>query len=152
MLKVNVRQMWWFLFLAIASYPMAVYASVELKKVILTAPFLSSWFGIWLFSIVGGFIASQIKVDETDNRLKNPIITKIIIGTFFGVAICMFLSDGADPPKLALTAYALVIATCASVVVTGFLVYIADQKRQNKVYKNLQDKYLPSSKDEENQK
>lgn len=152
MLKIKVRQIWWFVVLAILAYPTSVYAANAFSQVVTSPPFIASWFGIWLFSIVGGFIASQIKVDETDNRLKNPIITKIIIGTFFGVAICMFLSDGADPPKLALTAYALVIATCASVVVTGFLVYIADQKRQNKVYKNLQDKYLPSSKNEENQK
>ena len=148
MLKIKVRQMWWFLFLAIASYPMAVYASVELEQVVLVAPFLSSWLGIWVFAMAGGVASAFIRVEEIDRKLFVPFISKPFIGTVFGVGLCMFMSDGVDPPKGALTFWALIVSTCSTPVVAGFLVFISDQKRQNKVYKDLQEKYLPFSKKE----
>ncbi len=75
MLKVKMRQTWWFLFLAVASYPMAVYASVEFEQIVLTAPFLSSWLGIWVFAMSGGIASAFIRVEEIDRKLFVPFIS-----------------------------------------------------------------------------
>lgn len=144
MLKVKLRHIWWFLFLAIASFPMAVYASVHFEKVVLTAPFLSSWLGIWVFAMAGGTASAFIRVEEIDRKLFVPFISKPFIGTVFGVGLCMFMADGVDPPKGTLTFWALVVSTCSTPVVAGFLVFISDQKRQNRIYRTVQEKYLPS--------
>lgn len=50
----------------------------------LHAPFLISWFGVWLFAFLGGWASAFIKINEIDNRLQYPFIAKPLIGTVAG--------------------------------------------------------------------
>ena len=114
----------------------------------LSAPFLISWLGVWLFAFVGGLASGFIKVKDIDDRLLKPFIAKPLIGTICGVALAIYINQNANPPPLTLLPWALIGAFISTPIVTGFLVFISDQKRQDAVYNKLKDKYLPGGKED----
>lgn len=112
----------------------------------LSAPFLISWLGVWLFAFLGGLASGFVKISDIDNRLLYPFISKPLIGMTAGVAIAVFINQNAEPPPPTLIFWALMGSLLSTPVVTGFLVFISDQNRQNEIYEQVKDKYLPKSK------
>lgn len=112
----------------------------------LSAPFLISWLGVWLFAFFGGLASAFIRINDIDVKLSYPIIAKTLIGTTAGVAMAMMINGQAEPPPINLSFWAFVGSICSTPIITGFLVFISDQKRQNQLYKSAQDKFVPWSK------
>lgn len=113
----------------------------------LPAPFTIDWLGVWIIAALGGIAAASIKINDIDKYLKHPTFAKVAIGTTAGVVIAVFINQDAVPPPATLIFWAFVGAVCSTPIVSGFLVFISDQKRQNKLYKSAQDKFLPFGKD-----
>ncbi|OOS03009.1 hypothetical protein SAMN02745664_1393 [Moraxella cuniculi DSM 21768] len=114
----------------------------------LHAPFLISWLGIWLFAFLGGVASAFIKIADIDKRLIAPFIAKPLIGTICGVGVAIYLNGDNHPPSATLIAWALVGSVFLTPIITGLLVFISDQKRQDEVYQNIKDKYLPFNKED----
>ncbi len=109
----------------------------------LHAPFLISWLGVWLFAFLGGLASAFIKIQDLDNRLLYPFIAKPLIGMVSGVAIAVLINQNTEPPPPTLLFWALIGTFISTPIVTGFLVFISDQSRQNEIYTKAKDKYLP---------
>ncbi|WP_049237402.1 hypothetical protein [Moraxella canis] len=113
----------------------------------LHAPFLISWLGVWLFALLGGLASAFIKIDDIDKRLLMPFLSKPLIGTISGMAMAIYLNNNADPPSSVLMVWALGGSVFLTPIITGLLVFISDQKRQEHFYQKAKDKYLPFAKD-----
>ena len=113
----------------------------------LHAPFLMSWLGVWLFALLGGVASALIKIDDIDKRLLLPFLSKPLIGTISGMAMAIYLNGNAEPPSSILMVWALGGSIFLTPIITGLLVFISDQKRQEHVYQKVKDKYLPFTKD-----
>lgn len=118
----------------------------------LPAPFTIDWLGVWIFAILGGVAASFIKINDIDKYLKHPTFAKIAIGTTAGVVIGVFINQEAVPPPPTLIFWAFIGAVSSSPIVTGFLVFISNQDRQNDFYRSAQNKFLPWTKHEKERK
>ncbi len=112
----------------------------------LHAPFLISWLGVWLFAFLGGLASAFITIGDIDRRLRHPFIAKPLIGMTAGVVIAVFINQNAEPPPPTLIFWAFIGSICSTPIITGFLVFISDQKRQNELYKSAQNKFIPWSK------
>ena|SRR5699024_6118736 len=140
MLKIKIARVWWACLIAIAaSYPLSVMAADGLGLSQLSPPFVVAWIGIWVFAIAGGFCASFIYVTDVDSKLKNPAIAKVVIGTFWGMALCLALDALTSTPMGALPLFALFASCFSAPLCAGLMVYISDQKRQNEVYDLTKD-------------
>ena len=140
MLEIKFKRLWWACLIAIAaSYPMSVMAADNLGLSQLSPPFVVAWIGIWVFAIAGGFCASFIYVTDVDSKLKNPAIAKVVIGTFWGMALCLALDALTSTPMGALPLFALFASCFSAPLCAGLMVYISDQKRQNEVYDLTKD-------------
>lgn len=140
MLKIKIARRWWACLIAIAaSYPLSVMAADGLGLSQLSPPFVVAWIGIWVFAIAGGFCASFIYVTDVDSKLKNPAIAKVVIGTFWGMALCLALDALTSTPMGALPLFALFASCFSAPLCAGLMVYISDQKRQNEVYDLTKD-------------
>lgn len=138
MIKIKMRRLGWLCLIALlASYPLAVAAATQLEAHNLTAPFLVSWIGIWVFAAGGGFCASFIHVTDVDNKLKNPAIAKMVIGTFWGVALCLVIDALTSTPMGALPFFALFASCFSAPLCAGAMVYVGNQDRQNKAYDQI---------------
>lgn len=136
------------LFMIGISYPVSAVAAVVVKQSDLTAPFLFSWLGVWVFSMAGGICSGFVRIDDIDSKLYFAIFAKIFIGTFSGVALCLLIV-GNEEPEAALTFWAFFASLFSSPLVAGGLVYISNQRRLdqifNRVGRHAQDRYLPIS-------
>lgn len=109
----------------------------------LTAPFLLSWTAVWLFSFLGGIASAFIRIADIDKRLLYPFIAKPLIGMATGLALCLLINGENDPPSISLAFWGFIGSLCSAPIVTGFLIFISDQERQNELYKSAQDRFLP---------
>lgn len=109
----------------------------------LPAPFLLSWSPVWLFVFLGGFVTAFIQIADIDKRLLYPFIAKPLIGMTTGLALCLLINGDSDPPSISLAFWGFVGSVCSSPIVTGFLIFISDQDRQNALYRSAQDRFLP---------
>lgn len=140
MLKIKLYRAWWALLLAmLLSYPVATYAAETMQANGLVAPFLVSWLGVWVFAIAGGLGASFIYVTDVDSKLKNPVMAKLVLGTFWGVALCLFIDAMTSTPMGALPLFALAASCFSAPVCAGLMVYISNQKRLNGVFDLAKD-------------
>lgn len=110
----------------------------------LTAPFLISWLPFWVFTILGGLASGFVKIDDIDNRLRYPFISKPFIGMVSGMAVTTYLNKNVEPPPSDLLFWAFVVSLCATPIVCGFLVFISDQNRQNEFYIQAKERILPN--------
>lgn len=108
----------------------------------LPAPFSLSWLGVWIFVFIGGLASAFIKIKDIDDRLLHPFIAKPLIGMVSGMAIAIFINQNTEPPPPTLLFWALVGTFISTPIVTGLLVFISDQDRQNSVYNKIKDKYV----------
>lgn len=139
MLEIKLKSWSWrvwlsFLAATFASYPVSVQAATLVNASDLTAPFLTSWLGVWVFSGAGGLGASFIVIDDVDAKLRHPIIAKFVIGLFWGVGICLIVDALTSTPQGALTFFALFVSSFITPITAGLMVYVSNQKRQNKIY------------------
>ena len=141
MLKIKIARLWWACLIAIAaSYPLSVMAADSLGLSQLSPPFVVAWLGIWVFAIAGGVGASFIHVTDVDSKLKyNPAIAKVVIGTFWGMALCLALEALTDTPMGALPIFALFASCFSAPLCAGLMVYISDQKRLDSVFDLTKD-------------
>lgn len=152
MLKIKLSRLLAACVAALAlTYPVSVYAAIQLENRAYTAPFLFSWLGVWVFSIAGGICASFVRITDIDSKLYAAIFAKMFIGTFSGVALCLLIAANAEPPEAALTFWAFAASLFSSPLATGALVYISNQRRLdsifNRVSRHAQDRYLPINRD-----
>lgn len=108
----------------------------------LQAPFLISWLGVWVFALLGGLASGFIKIDDIDNRLRYPLISKPLIGMMSGVAMVSYINKNIEPPPTDLVFWSFVASLCSTPIITGFLVFISDQKRQNEFYTQAKERIL----------
>lgn len=134
-MKIKIKLSW---LMALSSvvialcYPLSVQAATLVQKSDLTAPFIFSWIGVWVFSGAGGFSAGFIRVDEIDDRLKNPKTAKFFIGLFWGVGICLLIDALTGTPQGALTFFALAVSSFATPSTAGAMVWLSNQRRINR--------------------
>ncbi len=152
MLKIKLSRLLAACVAALAlTYPVSVYAAIQLEGRDYTAPFLFSWLGVWVFSLAGGICASFVRIADIDSKLYAAIFAKMFIGTFSGVALCLLIAANAEPPEAALTFWAFAASLFSAPLATGALVYISNQRRLdsifNRVSKHAQDRYLPINRD-----
>ena len=112
-------------------------AATLVQKSDLTAPFIFSWLGVWVFSGAGGLGASFIVVDDIDAKLRHPIIAKFVIGLFWGVGICLLLDALTGTPQGALTFFALAVSSFATPSTAGAMVWLSNQKRIDKALNQI---------------
>lgn len=133
MIKIKLKMLWqlWVVCTVsiVAFYPVSVLAANVLVSSNLTAPFVFSWVGVWVFSGAGGFCAGFITVNDIDARLEHPRAAKFVIGLFWGVAICSLIDAFAEPPQGALTFFALAVSSFATPSTAGAMVWLSNQKR-----------------------
>lgn len=109
----------------------------------LPAPFLLNWTAVWLFCFLGGLASAFIRISDIDKRLLYPFISKPVIGMATGLALCLLINGENDPPSISLAFWGFVGSLCSAPIITGFLIFISDQERQNALYRGAQDKFLP---------
>ena len=132
MIKIKLARLWLICTVAIvASYPLSVMAAGLVQVSDLTAPFIFSWVGVWVFSGAGGLCASFIVIDDIDAKLRHPIIAKFVIGLFCGVGICLLLDALTGTPQGALTFFALFVSLFSTPSTAGAMVWLSNQKRIN---------------------
>lgn len=111
-------------------------------------PFTHEWLGFWVFAALGGLISAFIKIDDIDRRLTTPFVAKPLIGMATGIALAVMINGQTEPPPINLNFWAFMGSICSTPIITGFLVFISDQKRQNELYQSAQNKFVPWSKKE----
>lgn len=94
------------------------------------APFLMSWIPIWVFVFAGGIGSVFIKMPELDKHFMYLALAKPFLGVFGGIALCLVVADGSEPPEIALTAYAFVAALLSAPILQGLLAVVAIPKNQ----------------------
>lgn len=140
MIEIKMRRLGWLCFIAIlASYPLSVAAATQLEAHDLAAPFLVSWIGVWVFAAGGGVGASFIHVTDVDDKLKNPAVAKVVIGTFWGVALCLVIDALTSTPMGALPFFALFASCFSAPLCAGAMVYISNQKRLDATFDVVRD-------------
>lgn len=117
----------------------------------LPTPFTIDWLGVWLFAFLGGLATAFIKINEIDGRLLYPFVSKPLIGTVAGVAMSVMINGQTEPPPINLSFWAFVGSVCSTPIITGFLIFISDQKRQNEFYESARDKFIPFKKERDNE-
>lgn len=131
-LKIKLWQLWVVCTaIILICYPISVQAAVLVQKSDLTAPFIFSWVGVWLFSGAGGFGSSFIIVEDIDSKLRHPVIAKFVIGLFWGVGISLLIDALTDTPIGALTFFSLAVSSFSTPVTAGAMVWLSNQKRIN---------------------
>ena len=139
-MKIQIKLSWLMVLSSVIialCYPISVQAAILVQKSDLTAPFIFSWLGVWVFSGAGGLGASFIVVDDIDAKLRHPIIAKFVIGLFWGVGICLLLDALTGTPQGALTFFALAVSSFATPSTAGAMVWLSNQKRIDKALNQI---------------
>lgn len=103
---------------------------IVVNKYGMGAPFLISWLPVWIFAFAGGLGANFIKIPEIDKHFRYLMIAKPFLGLFGGIALCLLVSDGSEPPQIALTAYALISALLSAPILQGLIAVVTLPKNQ----------------------
>lgn len=130
----------WLLALALLSITKVVMASsatqitaetvIVMNKYGIGAPFLISWTPIWIFSLAGGIGAIFIKIPGIDKHFVSLAFAKPFLGLFGGIALCLFVSDGSEPPEVALSAYAFAASLLSAPILQTLMVVATIPKNQ----------------------
>lgn len=103
---------------------------IVVNKYGMGAPFLISWIPIWIFALAGGIGSNFIKMPEIDKHFRYLLVAKPFLGVCGGIALCLLVSDGSEPPEIALTAYALGAALLSAPILQTVLAVITIPKNQ----------------------
>ena len=98
------------------------------------APFLVSWVPIWLFALAGGIGANFIKIPDIDKHFRFLLLAKPFLGVFGGISLCVLISDGSDPPQVAMTAYAFVASLLSAPLLQALLAVTSIPRNQASLF------------------
>lgn len=137
-IRIKKRALWVFALIivmmtgAMAADPTYIRADtvIVMNKYGMGAPFLISWTPVWVFAMAGGIGANFIKIPEIDKHFRYLLLAKPFLGLFGGIALCLFISDGSEPPKVALTAYALISSLLSAPILQGAIAVATIPKNQ----------------------
>lgn len=132
MLRIKIKRLWWACVAAIALYPISARAQDSLPLLVLPAPFLIDWSGIWLFALGGGVCSAFVKMKEIDKRFHYPAFAKFLIGTFSGVGISLFIETFINTSIGFLTFFALFASLFSAPIAAGGMAWLSDQRRIDK--------------------
>ena len=131
MLKIKLRRLWWACLVAlVASYPFSVVAAQKLVDPhALTAPFLVSWTGVWVFAVGGGICAGFVRIADVDVNFYLPMVAKVFLGTFSGVALCLLIDAFTSTESGALAFFAYFASLFSAPLAGGTTVWLSKQRR-----------------------
>lgn len=124
---------------AMASDPIHINAQtvIVVNKYGMTAPFLISWVPVWVFALGGGLGANFIKVPEIDKHFRYLLVAKPFLGVFGGIALCLLMSDGSEPPDISLTAYALIASLLSAPILQALIAVVTIPKNQAGLFNTI---------------
>lgn len=93
-----------------------------------TAPFLTSWLPVWIFSALGGIGSIFVKVDNIDARFRYLYVAKPFLGVLGGMSLSIAMTDGRDPPEVILSTYAAISSFLSSAILQFVLVLLSSPK------------------------
>lgn len=124
---------------AMAAEPTYITAQtvIVVNKYGMGAPFLISWLPVWIFALAGGVGANFIKIPEIDKHFRYLMVAKPFLGLFGGIALCLLVSDGSEPPQLALTTYAFISALLSAPILQALIVVVTIPKNQAGLFNSI---------------
>ena len=131
--RVKTSALWAFaLLLMVSTVAVAQVGDVAHKPIInewgITAPFLTSWLPVWIFSALGGIGSIFVKVDNIDSRFRYLYVAKPFLGVLGGMSLAIAMTDGRDPPEVILSTYAAISSFLSSVILQFVLVLLSSPK------------------------
>lgn len=137
-IRIKGRMLWLFaIALSVVTKVMAAETTMITAETVIVvnkygigAPFLISWVPIWIFALAGGIGANFIKIPEIDKHFRYLLLAKPFLGLFGGIVLCLFVSDGSEPPQVALTGYAFIASLLSAPILQLLLVVATIPKNQ----------------------
>ena len=138
-IRIKKRVLWlFFVALLVMTEAMATGATTNItaetvivvNKYGMTAPFLISWVPTWVFAFSGGLGPNFIKIPEIDKHFRYLLLAKPFLGLFGGIALCLLVSDGSEPPEVALPAYALGASLLSAPILQALIAVVTIPKNQ----------------------
>lgn len=145
-IRIKKRVLW--LFAAVLSVMTKTAASANAAQITaetvivvnrygMSAPFLMSWIPVWLFALAGGVGANFIKIPDIDKHFRYLMLAKPFLGLFGGLTLCVFISDGGDPPQAAMTGYAFIAALLSAPILQALLVVTTIPRNQAGLFNSI---------------
>ena len=140
--RVKTSVLWAFaLMLTISTIAVAQVGDVSPKPIVnqwgITAPFLTSWLPVWIFSALGGIGSIFVKVDNIDARFRYLYVAKPFLGVLGGMSLSIAMTDGRDPPEVILSTYAAISSFLSSAILQFVLVLLSSPKNSLKVVNSV---------------
>ena len=140
--RVKTSALWAFaLMLTISTIAVAQVGDVSPKPIVnqwgITAPFLTSWLPVWIFSALGGIGSIFVKVDNIDARFRYLYVAKPFLGVLGGMSLSIAMTDGRDPPEVILSTYAAISSFLSSAILQFVLVLLSSPKNSLKVVNSV---------------
>ena len=140
--RVKTSALWGFaLMLMISTIAVAQVGDAVPKPIVnqwgITAPFLTSWLPVWIFSALGGIGSIFVKVDNIDARFRYLYVAKPFLGVLGGMSLSIAMTDGRDPPEVILSTYAAISSFLSSAILQFVLVLLSSPKNSLKVVNSV---------------
>ena len=140
--RIKISTLWAFvLMLMVSTIAVAQAGDVETKPIVnqwgITAPFLTSWLPVWIFSALGGIGSIFVKVDNIDARFRYLYVAKPFLGVLGGMSLSIAMTDGRDPPEVILSTYAAISSFLSSAILQFVLVLLSSPKNSLKVVNSV---------------
>lgn len=131
--RVKTSALWAFaLMLMVSTVAVAKVGDVAYTPTVnqwgITAPFLTSWLPVWVFSALGGIGSIFVKVDNIDVRFRYLYVAKPFLGVLGGMSLSIAMTDGRDPPEVILSTYAAISSFLSSAILQFVLVLLSSPK------------------------
>ncbi len=140
--RVKTSALWAFaLMLLVSTVAVAQVGDAVPKPIVnqwgITAPFLTSWLPVWIFSALGGIGSIFVKVDNIDARFRYLYVAKPFLGVLGGMSLSIAMTDGCDPPEVILSTYAAISSFLSSAILQFVLVVFSSPKNSLKVVNSV---------------
>ena len=140
--RVKTSALWAFaLMLLVSTVAVAQVGDAVPKPIVnqwgITAPFLTSWLPVWIFSALGGIGSIFIKVGDIDDRFRWLYVAKPYLGTFSGMMLCIAVTDGRDPPEVVLSSYGGLVSFVGALLMQFLAVLLSSPKNSLKVVNSV---------------
>lgn len=140
--RVKTSALWAFaLMLLVSTVAVAQVGDAVPKPIVnqwgITAPFLTSWLPVWIFSALGGIGSIFVKVDNIDARFRYLYVAKPFLGVLGGMSLSIAMTDGRDPPEVILSTYAAISSFLSSAILQFVLVIFSSPKNSLKVVNSV---------------
>lgn len=140
--RVKTSALWAFaLLLMVSTVAVAQVGDVAHKPIVnqwgVTAPFLTSWLPVWIFSALGGIGSIFIKVGDIDDKFRWLYVAKPYLGTFSGIMLCIAVTDGRDPPEVILSSYGGLVSFVGALLMQFLAVLLSSPKNSLKVVNSV---------------